>query len=146
MYTNNNNTQTNPATTNTYPTPQCKLSIWRNQVDSNSMIEVNGKQVPAWIKDANGNYKQDAVKPQDAQEHDTIVITNFGHLGDRALAQAKIDKVNAMLPEGLRYAPNRNHRQQYTLQGMSAYLTNKGTLIGWVSKDDGSNKVSGIVL
>jgi hypothetical protein len=139
-----NNTQPNPATTQSFPVPVIKLSIWRNKVDTNNMIEVNGKQVPAWVKDDKGGYEQISVNPAEAQEHDTIVITNFGHLGNRALAQSKIDKLNAMLPNGLRYAPNRNHRPQYSLQGMSAFITSKGSLIGWVCKDDGP--ISSIVL
>tara|TARA_R100000234_G_C4983909_1_gene172304 strand:+ start:238 stop:729 length:492 start_codon:yes stop_codon:yes gene_type:complete len=154
MYTANNQ----PAPANgasvvgqPMPTIRTKGMLFRNVETDQKVVIDGGKEVPEWKLDDDGRIVQEPVNLNqetgiyDAKLHDSVVIKNWAHLAmiNPAEAMAKLDKLNSMLPDGLRIAPRKGAQANYALsqqlgRPINTYISSTGSWLGWIAKSEGS--------
>ena len=148
MYTANNQpAPANGAPVVGQPMPSIKTQglIFRNVETDQKVVIDGGREVPEWKLDDDGRVVQKPVSPSKAKLHDAVVITNWAHLAmiNPAEAMAKLDKLNGMLPDGLRIAPAQGAQANYTLsqqlgRPIKTKISSNGSWMGWVAKSEGS--------
>jgi len=148
MYTANNQpapANGAPVVGQSMPTIDTQGLLYRNVETDQKVVIDGGREVPEWKLDDDGRVVQKPVSPSKAKLHDTVVITNWAHLAmiNPAMAVAKLDKLNNMLPEGLRIAPAKGATANYALsqqlgRPIKTKISSNGSWMGWVAKSEGS--------
>ena len=122
------------------------LNIFRNRTTGKTIKTDDGKTINEYALDPKtGSWLQDPVLPEDAQLHDTVVISGWYELAtsNPTLAMAKIKAMNADLPAGMRIAPQKGAQvDRYLSQqfGMTdkVKLSVNGSYLGWIAEESSS--------
>lgn len=154
MYTANNQpapANGAPVVGQSMPTVDTKGMLYRNVETGQEVTIDGGKKVMEWDTDDDGRIKQDPVPfnheigKYEAKLHDTVVIKNWAHLAmiNPAEAMAKLDKLNSMLPDGLRAAPAKGATANYSIsqqlgRPIKTRISSNGSWMGWIAKSEGS--------
>ena len=124
------------------PALTSSLSVFRSKLTGNMIQLEDGRQVPEWLKDANGSIEQDRIlDANQIQVGDSVMITNMQQLcfTDPALMLNKLDRFKAILPAGpggvaLTIAPISSAVPYQSLGGRRAHFSAKGTWVGFVTE------------